>query len=99
VKKRNPVAVLLLPIITLGIYGIVWYVRTKNEMNSLGAQIPTAWLIIIPFVNIWWLWQWCKGVELATKGTMNVGLAFVLMILLGCIGSAIIQTNLNKYAT
>lgn len=46
-------AVLLLPLITFGIYQIVWYVKTKNEMNQLGATIPTAWLVIVPIVNIW----------------------------------------------
>jgi hypothetical protein len=41
-KQRNVAAVLFLSIITFGIYTIVWFVKTKNEMNKLGAQIPTA---------------------------------------------------------
>ena len=51
-KKRNPIAVLLLPFITFGIYAIVWMVKTKGEMVAKGAEIPTAWLIIIPLVNL-----------------------------------------------
>jgi hypothetical protein len=42
-KQRNAASVLFLTLFTLGIYGIVWSVKTKNEMNKLGAQIPTAW--------------------------------------------------------
>ncbi len=55
-QQRSPFLVFLLSLITFGIYGIVWYVKTKNEMNARGAQIPTAWLLIIPIVNIYWLW-------------------------------------------
>jgi hypothetical protein len=52
-KKRSPIAVLFLPIITFGIYVLVWYVKTKDEMNTLGASLPTAWLLIIPLANIY----------------------------------------------
>ena len=95
-KKRSPVAVLLLPLITFGIYSIYWQVATKIEMNKQGTKIPTAWLIIIPFVNIWWLWKYCEGVEQFTKEKLSVVLAFLLLILLGIIGAAIVQSYFNK---
>lgn len=41
-KSRNPLSVLFLPLVTIGIYSIVWYVKTKNEMNIRGANIPTG---------------------------------------------------------
>ncbi len=95
-KKRSPVAVLLLPFVTFGIYSIVWQVKTKGELNSQGAQIPTAWLIIVPLVNIWWLWKYSEGVELVTKKEMSAIVSFVLLYLLGFIGSAILQNEFNK---
>ncbi len=98
-QHRDPIMVILLSIITLGIYSLFWYVTTKNEMNAKGAQIPTAWLIIIPFVNIWWYWKFCEGVELVTNKGMGVAVAFLLLWLLGTIGEAIIQNELNKVAT
>ncbi|MDE3059103.1 MAG: DUF4234 domain-containing protein, partial [Bacteroidota bacterium] len=55
-KKRKPIAVFFLPFITLGIYSIVWYVSTKTEMKQRGADIPTAWLLIIPIADLYWLW-------------------------------------------
>ena len=97
-QHRDPIMVILLSIITLGIYSLFWYVATKNEMNAKGAQIPTAWLIIIPFVNIWWYWKFCEGVELVTNKGMGVAVAFLLLWLLGTIGEAIIQNELNKVA-
>lgn len=97
-KQRNPLAVFFLPFVTFGIYGLVWQVKTKNEMNALGAKIPTAWLIIIPIVNYYWLWKYSEGVEQVTGGKQSTALAFVLLFLLGSIGAAILQSDFNKIA-
>jgi hypothetical protein len=98
-KNRSVVAVLLLSIITFGIYALVWIVKTKNEMNSVGASIPTAWLIIIPLVNIWWLWKYSEGVEVSTRNGLSSPIAFILLFVLGLIGMAIIQNQFNKVAS
>ncbi len=95
-KQRSPIAVFLLPFITLGIYSLYWMVKTKVEMNENGAEIPTAWLIIIPFVNIWWMWKYSEGVEIVTKEKLSGVLAFILLFVLGTIGQAIIQDSFNK---
>jgi hypothetical protein len=95
-KKRNPIAVIFLWFITLGIYGIVWFVQTKDEMNRLGANIPTAWLLIIPFVNLYWLWIYGTGVALVTKGAYSALGSFLLKMFLGPIGCAILQNEFNK---
>ena len=95
---RDPITVVLLPIVTLGIYYLFWYVTTKDEMNAKGANIPTAWLLIIPIANWFWIWEFSKGLELVTNKGMEAGTAFLLLIFLGTIGGAIIQSNLNKIA-
>jgi hypothetical protein len=74
-------------------------VKTKDEMNTQGAQIPTAWLIIVPIVSIWWMWKFAEGVGIVTKGKTSGAIAFVLLFLLGVIGMAIIQSGLNQVAT
>jgi hypothetical protein len=94
-KNRNPLGVIFFSIITFGIYAIVWNVKTKNEMNKQGADIPTAWLLIIPIVNIYWMWKYSKGVEHVTGGKTSGVLAFVLLYLLSVIGMAIIQDIFN----
>ncbi len=96
--KRSVVAVLLLTCVTFGIYGIIWMVKTKNEMNSQGASIPTAWLIIVPIVSIWWMWKYAGGVEHVTRGKSSQVIAFILLFVLGVIGMAIIQDAFNKAA-
>jgi len=94
--KRSPVAVFVLSIITLGIYALYWLVRTKTEMNSNGASIPTAWYLIIPLANIWWYWKFSQGVEKVTNKGMSAGVVFLMLWLLPIIGSAIIQSTLNE---
>ena len=69
VKIRNPWAVALLPLITLGIYHLVWWYRINREMrdygqargydlgqnptNSLLALFPGA-IIIVPALVTYW---------------------------------------------
>ena len=98
-KTRNPIAVLFLPFFTFGIYGLVWSVKTKNEMNRLGANIPTAWLLIVPLANIYWFWVYGTGVALVTKGAHSALGSFLLRLFLGPIGAAITQNEFNKVAT
>ena len=94
--KRSVVAVILLSMVTFGIYGLIWHVKTKNEMVLAGADIPTAWLIIVPIANLYWYWKWSGGVEHVTRGKLSQVITFILMILLGVIGMAIVQAEFNK---
>jgi Domain of unknown function (DUF4234) len=96
--KRSPAAVLILSLLTLGIYHIIWLVKTKGEMVRVGATIPTAWLIIVPIANLYWMWKWSQGVEHVTRGKSGAGITFVMLLLVNqffFIGSAIIQGSLN----
>ena len=96
-KRRSPAAPLLLPFVTFGIYNLVWFVKTKNEINALAQnRIPTAWLIIVPIAGIWWMWKYAVGVEQATGSAFSRHAAFWLLLLLGFIGTAIVQTALNE---
>jgi len=69
VKVRNPWAVALLPIITLGIYHLVWWYRINKELKAYGeakgydlGQNPTnsvlalfpGGLIIVPALVSYW---------------------------------------------
>lgn len=95
-KYRSIAAPLLLPLVTFGIYALVWSVKTKNEMNNSGTSIPTAWLLIVPIANILWLWKFSVGVEDFTRRSIGRHGAFWLMFLLGSIGSAIVQNEFNR---
>ncbi len=94
--KRSPITVFFLIIFTFGIYGLVWRVTTKGEMNRLGAAIPTAWLLIIPFANLYWLWEYSRAVEKITNNAISQVLSFILLVLLPAIGDTILQDFYNK---
>jgi hypothetical protein len=96
-KKRSIAAVVLLPFVTLGIYTIYWFVSTKGELNTKGAKIPTAWLIIIPLVNIWWMWKYYEGAEQVTNSKVNGVLMFVLGVFItSLISTALCQDAYNN---
>ena len=96
-KKRSIAAVVLLPFVTLGIYTIYWYVSTKGELNQKGANIPTAWLLIIPFVSIWWMWKYYEGAEHVTSKKVNGVLMFILGVFVtSLISSALCQDAYNS---
>jgi hypothetical protein len=95
-KQRNPLAVFFLGLITLGLYSWYWAVKTKGEMNSLGENIPTAWIWLIPYVGgIWWYWKYAKAVENITQNKLSTPVAFIVLIFLFSIGQAIVQNAFN----
>jgi hypothetical protein len=96
VSYRHPVKVMLLPLVTFGIYALVWYVTLRREMNPMGAGIPSPWLLIIPIVNLFWVWKFCEGVEIVSGKKLSGPAAFCLLFFLGVIGMAVIQDKLNK---
>ena len=98
VKHRNIFLVYLFSIVTLGIYAIYWLVSTKNEINSLGAKIPTGWLIIVPIANLYWAYRYCEGFAQKVKKDNNTILWFILYVLIGIVMPAIVQSELNKRA-
>jgi Domain of unknown function (DUF4234) len=80
VKVRNPWAVALLPIVTLGIYHLVWWYRINKELKAYGeakgydlGQNPTASLlalfpggiIVIPALVSYW--RGTKRIQGASK--------------------------------
>ncbi len=94
--RRSILVVILLTFLTFGLYSLYWLASTKNEMNRQGAQIPTAWLMIIPIVSLYWIWKYCEGVEQVSDRQMSGIVAFLLFFFLGAIGIAIVQTQFNK---
>ncbi len=94
-KTRSPVVVLLLSLVTLGIYALVWHVKTKTEMNeTYNAGIPTAWILLVPFVGgLYWMWKWSEGAEKAT-GLSGITV-FLLMALLPVVGIPVMVSKFN----
>ncbi|HEX7836640.1 MAG TPA: DUF4234 domain-containing protein [Kofleriaceae bacterium] len=48
--------------------------------------------------HLYWIWKWCVGVEQVSRGRLSAPVAFLLMVLLGIIGTAIVQVTFNEVA-
>lgn len=52
-KKRNPIIVFILSVITLGIYDLYWLAVTRRELNAkTGHKVPSVWFLVSPFILI-----------------------------------------------
>ena len=107
-KRRNPFAAwLLLPIITLGIYSVVWLFKTNKELSQLDRRIvvnpwlsvlgvfPGCFLIIPPFIVVWRLGvRIAQAQRAAGVSESNPVISFVLY----CIGFGTLysQFEINK---
>ena len=84
-KQRNLWAMLPLMVVTFGIYWIVWFVKTRGEMGRLGGKIPTAWLLLVPFVNYYLLYKYYRAAEFVT-GRVKAKTCFAWHLFAGAIG-------------
>jgi hypothetical protein len=110
-KKRNVVAVWLgLPLITLGIYGYVWWYKINNELRnfdsrievepalSVLALIPGAILCGIPaFISVYKTGERIRKAQIAAglPGTSNPTIGLLLVFLFG-LYPLYYQGELNK---
>ncbi|MBX4190534.1 DUF4234 domain-containing protein [Candidatus Saccharibacteria bacterium] len=52
-KHRNPFAVFVLSIVTLGIYDLYWLASTRKVLNkTTSVKVPSVWLLIAPSLLI-----------------------------------------------
>lgn len=98
IKYRNPWVVVILSLFTFGIYLIYWTVQTKEEINGMGGKIPTAWLIIVPIVNIYFLYRYMENFSIYVKKDNNPILWFVFHLVIAPVAILFVQMELNKYA-
>lgn len=68
--------------LTLGFYFIVWCARSRREIQrSAGRQlIPTLWLLIVPFGNFWWMWQYSQALEYVSYRRIKGSDVFLLYV-------------------
>lgn len=89
--QRNPIVVLLLWCVTFGIYPLLWCIGTKDELNAkFNTGIPTGWMLIIPVLNLFWMFKFWSGVQKAT------GVSWIIGFLLGPIGAFLAQGKFNE---
>lgn len=108
VQERSLLSIAILNLITFGIYSIYWAVKTKNELNQLGASLPTGWLVVIPLANFYFWFRYSEAYVNIIKhghGDELIYFAFSLLFVVppfamfsAFIPMMIFQTGLNKFA-
>lgn len=103
IKRRNPLLVVLYTLISFGIYGIVWYVKTSQELykNTTTAIKPIKLLfLLIPIFGVvysfFYLWRYCRAVNELTK--FNNVVLYLIFLFTGIGGIIATQIQLNKKA-
>jgi hypothetical protein len=112
-KRRNPVGVWLgLPLITLGIYHLVWYYKIHAEMAQLDRRrvVPVAgpmlvllflgWTAIAPLISYYRTGQRIAESQRVAglQVSCSAGVGLLLMFVFG-LGILYYQAELNKVTT
>jgi hypothetical protein len=108
-KHRNPVTVWLLwPLLTLGIYWLVWYYKINREARRLGIRVSPfasllavtlgAFIIIPPFVSLYQTGDRIARMQRAAglTATCSPVAGFLLMVFLFGSGTLYYQAELDK---
>lgn len=111
IKERNIVMCIVLSLVTCGIYGLYWFICMTDDANTVsGAEGPSgivAILLTLVTCNIYQLyWGYKQGEKLDTA-KQNRGmeasdskiLYLVLCLFIPIVAWALIQNELNKFAT
>ncbi len=108
--KRNPLGVLGLTVITLGIYFFYWYWKINDELRlvqhdesigptrSLMAMI-FGWLIIVPpFIAMWNTANHVQALEerVGVRQTVEPAITIVIMLVFSLANGIYIQSHLNR---
>jgi hypothetical protein len=150
--NRSVPKIIILSLITFGIYSLFWLRATRREMVAQGQQVPSIWLIFAPLlliiavgflqfgahfalsssvdasgnvatklinilsllagviaiigvlpVTLWWMYKYCKSVEVVTGGKLTFGLSYGLFLGMAFLGFSfvwpgIIQDGFNRAA-
>ena len=108
IKNRSIPVCVILSIVTLGIYGIYWFVKLTNDSNALAPNNTTTSggkafllsIVTLGIYNIYWNYKLgCKVDEM--KGSdSNSGVLYLVLGLfgLGIINSCLAQSEINKHA-
>ena len=107
IKNRNIAVCIILSIITLGIYGLYWFVVMTDESNALAPNNATtsggkALLLTIVTLGIYGIyWVYKLGNKMSEMGAgSDQGILFVILTLvgLGIIPTCMAQAEINKHA-
>lgn len=97
-EHRNLYMMILLSIITVGLYFFYWAYKTAKELRAQGNEIPTVFLAIIPLAHFYFWYRYSEAFCKSVLKTADHISYFLLLSLLPHIGMLIVQSKLNDIA-
>jgi len=79
-EQRDATKIVILGLVTCGIYTLYWFYQTGEEMRARGADIPAWWWMIIPILGFVYIWKWGEGAEKVTGGAVQSFLPLLLCL-------------------
>ena len=107
IKNRNIVTCIILSIVTVGIYGIYWFIKMTDESNALAPNNATtsggkAFLLTLVTCGIYGIyWAYKLGNKTGEMGAgSDQGVLFVILSIFGLsiVAMAMAQSEINKHA-
>lgn len=90
IQQRNIFKIIILSLLTFGIYYVYWLVQTKNELHELDDRIPTAWLLIIPIANWYFYYTYIRAYAQYIKKNQRATISYYLFFMLPSILSTLV---------
>lgn len=86
-EKRNPALVVVWSLLTFGIYGLYWIVKTQDAIKSrfgMGYNgVATILLMIVTLGIFGFVWYYNLGTVCQKLGGRNYGALFLILCLFG----------------
>ncbi len=108
IKKRSVAAVIILTIVTCGIYGLYWYWKAMHELDEAGKSSNMS-----PTVQFLLLFVYVGGIVFAINADANINavrtnkglqttdnkiLWIILFIIFPIVGMGLVQNAMNEIA-
>jgi hypothetical protein len=91
--KQSLGSFIFLTFFTGWLFPIAWVVRTRGELMKNGhGDLPPAWHMIVPILQIVFWWKMANALEAATKVNK------ILIFLFSGIGMLLVQVKFNEMA-
>ena len=103
-KKRSIAGCIILTFVTLGIYGIYWFVKLTNETNRLAPEEATlsgglaflATVCTLGVYGLYWAYKLGQKIDRISGNSGNSGIIYLLLSFLGL--GIIIERQENGFA-
>jgi hypothetical protein len=109
-KRRDPLGVIGLVLITLGIYGFVWYYKVNDEARRYLRDesirpgiallaVAVGWIVIVPpFISAYRTGERIVRMErrVGISNELSPAIFLILFIVVTFLGGAYVQEHLNR---